>query len=177
MEHFTGNLGKVRFVDGVSADLTPAQAEVVGAAYKSVLVQANGTTVIGPASPAARAATQAPDRAAPAPAGVAPVEQARTDLEPFYIKTIDKATYTLSDDDAGYLLDFVQGTTITVPTGLADDFYCSLRQGGASQIRVVGAGVTVEEIDNQFRSEKRLAVLQVARFPDGKFQLLGRTAS
>ncbi|QIG75612.1 hypothetical protein EVC20_041 [Rhizobium phage RHph_Y2_17_1] len=177
MEHFTGNLGKVRFVDGVSADLTPAQSEVIGAAYKSVLVQADGTTVIGPASPAARAATQAPGRAAAAPVVDAPAEQARTDLERFYIKSLNVPTYTLKDEDAGYLLNFAQGTIVTVPTGLPDDFYCSLRQGGSNQITVVGAGVTVEEIDGRFRSEKRLAILHVARFPDGKFQLIGRTAA
>ncbi|QIG69073.1 hypothetical protein EVB78_040 [Rhizobium phage RHph_N1_15] len=176
MEHFTGNIGKVRFVDGVSGDITASQARVIGAAYKSDLVGSDGTTVVGPASPSAQAAAAQPARSAVAPAVLAPAEQARTDLEPFYIKAIDKATYTLTNDDAGYLLDFAQGTVITVPTGLKDDFYCSLRQGGATQIRVTGAGVTVEEIDNRFRSEKRLAILNVARFPDGKFQLIGRTA-
>ncbi|MBX4911357.1 hypothetical protein HJA82_29025 [Rhizobium bangladeshense] len=176
MELYTGTIGKVRFVDGVSADISDSQARVIGAAYKSVLVAADGTTVLGPASPTAQAAAAQPARAAVAPTVIASEDQARTDLERFYLKSIDLPAYTLDQDDAGYLLDFAQGTVVTVPTGLSDDFYCSLRQGGSSQIRVTGAGVVVEEIDNQFRSEKRLAIMQVVRFPDGKFQLMGRTA-
>lgn len=177
MEHFTGNLGKVRFVDGVSGVITQAQAEVVGAAYKAVLVQANGTTVIGPASPAARAATEAPDRAAAAPSTDAPANQLRLDLEPLYVKQIDALTYTLSQGDAGYLLNFSLGTEITIPSTLQDGFYCNLRQAGVNQIEVAAVlGVVLDEIDGNFKSEKRLAVLSLSRLPDGSFQLTGRTA-
>ncbi|WP_206825344.1 hypothetical protein [Agrobacterium sp. Ap1] len=95
------------------------------------------------------------------------------------IKTVETATHLLTNEDWGILLSFTQGCKITVPNGLASHFYCTLRQSGADQIEVVpGEGATVEEIDGNFKSEKRLAVLALARIPlDGAFQLTGRTAA
>ncbi|MGO7833324.1 hypothetical protein [Rhizobium johnstonii] len=92
--------------------------------------------------------------------------------------TYDVAAYTLRPIDQAQLLNFPQGCVVTVPDGLPIDFYCTLRQAGAGHIEIVAAsGVTVEEIDGYMKSEKRLALLALARFPDGSFQLTGRTAA
>lgn len=179
-ESFTGNLGKVRFVDGLSEEITPAQAAVVGAAYSSILVEGEGDdeTEIGSASPAEQLAQNATTRVS-APRNIdAPAHQLRLDAEPFYIKRVTFSEYTITQEDLGYLLDFTDAAIVTVPAGLKDDFYCSLRQGGENQIEVQAEpGVTVEEIDGFMKSEKRLAILNLARFPDGSFQITGRTAA
>ena len=98
--------------------------------------------------------------------------------EPLRIVTYDVPTYTLRAVDYAFLLNMPQQCVITVPADLPADFYCSIRQAGSGRIQIVGAaGVTVEEIDGYFKSEKRLAVVSLARMPDGSFQLTGRTAA
>ncbi|WP_141690332.1 MULTISPECIES: hypothetical protein [unclassified Ensifer] len=51
---YTGTIGKVSFAAGVSAEITEAQADVVGAAIDSNIVGSNGTTVIRKAGPTVR---------------------------------------------------------------------------------------------------------------------------
>ncbi|MBY3070751.1 hypothetical protein HFO71_10400 [Rhizobium laguerreae] len=98
--------------------------------------------------------------------------------DPTLVRTVNAPTYTLNNDDWGYVLDFTQGTIITVPAELNARFNCALRQGGDDQFEVVaGSGAVVEEIDDHFKSEQRLALLTLCRFPDGKFQIIGRTAA
>ncbi|MGV1754839.1 hypothetical protein [Agrobacterium sp. CG674] len=93
------------------------------------------------------------------------------------VKTIDTLTHDLSIADFGMILDFQVGTKITVPASLPAAFQCALRQGGEDQVEVIaGQDAVLEEIDGKFKSEKRLSVLTLIRFPDGKFQLVGRTA-
>ncbi|QWW69347.1 hypothetical protein [Rhizobium sp. WYJ-E13] len=97
--------------------------------------------------------------------------------EPLRMVTYDVPAYTVRPIDRAQMLNFPQGCIITVPEDLPLDFYCTLRQGGDDQITITqGAGATVEEIDGKFRSEKRLAILTLLRFPNGSFQLVGRTA-
>ncbi|TDW20412.1 hypothetical protein EV128_12542 [Rhizobium azibense] len=177
MEHFTGKIGKISFVDGLSEYVTQRQAEVIGAAYETVYVNAGGAETQS-ANPTLRVAYFATVREGEAPSVEAPANQRRLDAEPLYLKSILGVSYTLTTDDHGYLLDFADGAQITVPANLPDDFYCTLRQGGEDQLTVLAAtDVTVEEIDGFMKSEKRLAILSLARFPDGSFQLSGRTAA
>jgi hypothetical protein len=175
---FTGNIGKVAFADGVSDIITEVQADAVGSVISADLVGDDGATVVRQAGGAARAVANKTTRAGAFPNRIASADQPRTDLETRYIRSLSAATYTLTDADAGYLLDFTAGCVVTVPVDLDSAFYCSLRQGGDAQIQVAaGQGATVVEIDNNFKTEKKLAVIGIERFPDGSFQISGRTAA
>lgn len=172
-ETFTGNLLGVAFTNGISADADLGLIDRIAASQGGNIVDASGNFISVAGSAARKASISAPATVIATPDQVVPVGSAVT-----RVKSISSSTYTLVDGDLGLILDFTVGCTITVPVGLSANFNCALRQGGSSQITIVGAnGVTVEEIDSKFKSEKRLALLTLLRFIDGKYQLLGRTAA
>jgi hypothetical protein len=182
-EEYTGKIAKVSFKDGLSENFVSYQEAMSVCATITAEISpdyGDGDLNFSPASPALLAAQFATEREDDAPDTVA-TKVVLPNVEPLAIKTIQGSEYLLSDSDAGYLLDFEEGCEITVPSGLKEGFYCSLRQGGDDQIEVagddpeIGRAVIVEEIDDLFFSEKRLAILHLARFPDGSFQLTGRT--
>jgi len=188
METYTGMIAKVKFTDGLSEEIPLRLALSVGAVREAVFYR-DGLPG-APANPALLAAVFATTRQEQ-PRETVAAPQKRTDAEPFYIKTITsiapregipegQSVYFLTAADHGYLLDFKLGvpTAVAVTKDLPADFYCTLRQGDDSPF-LVGADkdVSVEEIDGNFVSEKRLAILSLARFPDGSFQLSGRTIS
>jgi hypothetical protein len=169
--NLTGKMLGAVFTNGVSNDVNLSIIDAIAAAIGGNLVQSDGTTVIGPAGAAYRKTTVTPTREFKY---VEPLVAQGS--ESTRVKSINAATYSIVAEDFGFILDFAVGTTITVPNNLPAAFNCALRQGGVDQIEVVaGGGAVVEEIDNQFTSEKRLAILTLARFPNGKFQLIGRT--
>lgn len=175
-ENYTGRIGKVLFVNGVSGDIAELLADGVGENIAANIVAANGTTVIRKAGAAERlAANRLVHVGAPAET-IAPVHQS-LNPDPLPIKSIEADVYSLQDGDAGYLLNFTDACVVTVSADLDDTFYCSLRQAGEGQVEIVaGSGATVEEIDGYLKTEKRLSIVGITRFPDGVFQVTGRTA-
>jgi hypothetical protein len=176
--NFTGDIGKVAFVNGVSGAITDVHADAIGSVMSANIVADDGATVVRQAGGSARAIANKTTRVAAHPNRLASTTQA-INPDPLPIKTITDATYTLTNGDAGYLLDFTgaTGCLVTVPASLEDAFYCTMHQGGNGQIQVVpDSSASVVEIDNRFKSEKRLAILSLTRFPDRSFQLTGRTA-
>jgi hypothetical protein len=163
----------VNFTGGISDDIPLAVVDKIAAQLAGCrLVDGSGVD-LGPAGSAYRKTTIIPT---PVVRRTESVIAEGSDAT--RVRTISTTTYTLVATDAGMILDFTVGTVVTVPASLPAAFNCALRQGGANQIQVVaGAGATVEEIDGKFKSEKRLALLTLARFPDGKFQLIGRTSA
>ncbi|MBY3231870.1 hypothetical protein [Rhizobium laguerreae] len=167
------NFRGVNFTSGISDDIPLAVVDKIAAQIAGCrLVDGSGVD-LGPAGSAYRKTTTIPTPVVPRTQSVIAEGSDST-----RVRTISTTTYTLAPTDVGMILDFTVGTVVTVPASLPAAFNCALRQGGANQIQVVaGVGATVEEIDGKFKSEKRLALLTLARFPDGKFQLIGRTAA
>lgn len=167
------NFRGVSFVNGVSTtDLPLALADKFAAQIEGTMLCNAAGVVSGPAGSFHRKTTIIPTPAVPRTPSVvgAGSDSAR-------VKTIDATTYTLEASDLGMILDFTEGALVIVPADLPPAFQCALRQGGDDQIELVaGEGVHLDEIDLKFRSEKRLAILTLIRFPDGKFQIVGRTA-
>ncbi len=168
------NFRGVDFVNGVSRDnLDLAIADKIAAQLAGTMLCDAAGVVSGSAGSLYRLPTSlAPVREWPraeSSVGESP-DSAR-------VREIDATSYTLTEADLGMILDFTEGATVTVPTSLPAAFQCALRQGGENRITVEGGeGATVEEIDSKFVSEKRLSILSLIRFPNGKFQLIGRTA-
>jgi len=167
------NFRGVDFKNGVSVNnLDLALADKFAAQLEGVMLCNAQGIVTGPAGSFHRKTTQIPTPVVPrAPSVIAEGSDSAR------VKTIDTKSYTVQPSDFGMILDFTEGATVTVPADLPAAFQCALRQGGEDQIEIVeGEGATVEEIDGKFMSEKRLAILTLIRFPDGTFQVIGRTA-
>lgn len=178
-DQYTGKIAKISFVDGLSEPVTWTQAMSIGAVATGRIYSEDGSTSYGLASPAEQAAANATWREEEPRETITPSTPA---LEPLNFKNIhpsDIELYVLSDADAGCLLNVGADVKwIEVPDNLSPGFYCSLRQATDSQFYVESwNNATIEEIDDAFWSEKRLAILHLAMLPDGTFQLTGRTTA
>lgn len=168
------NFRGVSFVNGVSAtDLPLAVADKIAAQLSGTMLCNAAGVVSGPAGSLNRLPTSIiPERAWPRSESV--IGEGSDSAR---VRTIDDTAYTITEADFGMILNFTEGATVTVSSNLPAAFQCALRQGGEDQIKIVATGeAVVEEIDGRLMSEKRLAILTLIRFPDGKFQLVGRTA-
>lgn len=178
LANLTGQLpGKtfrgVDFKNGVSVDnLDLALADKFAAQLEGVMLCDAAGIVSGPAGSFHRKTSIIPTPVVPRAESVI-----AEGSDAVRVRQITDASYTLTEADFGMVLDFAAGTSVVVPASLPAAFQCALRQGGEEQITVTaGEGAVVEEIDGKLKSEKRLAILSLIRFPDGKFQLIGRTA-
>lgn len=93
-------------------------------------------------------------------------------------KTITATTYTLLDDDHGYVLLFSAATDIavTVPAGLPDDFYCGVVPTGLGAVTLGPAsGVSLVEADSNFTTETRYVMLTLVALATDSYLLAGRT--
>jgi len=89
-------------------------------------------------------------------------------------------SYTLSSANSSQMIIFTAATaiTVTVAPSLPTNFVCGLVAYGTGQITVSpGSGVTLYEIDSQFKSEARYARLTLFCTEADKFILDGRTAA
>lgn len=93
-------------------------------------------------------------------------------------KLISATTYTLLDEDHGYIGLFSAGTdiTATVVAGLPDDFYFGIVPTGLGAVTVVpGSGVSIVEADNNFTTETRYVMLTLVARATDSYLLVGRT--
>ena len=90
-------------------------------------------------------------------------------------KAITSSTYTLSDDDHGYMLCFKQATTVTAPTGLRTDFSCGWSQDAAGVVTfAAGAGATINSKGGGLASSAQYSTGGIAMFDVADtFRLMG----
>jgi hypothetical protein len=96
------------------------------------------------------------------------------------VETVAGTSYTLEQTDHNKIIDFTSGSavTVTVPAGLTLPYVVGISQGGAGQVTVSpDVGVTVNEPDAQFKTEKRYCQLTLAAFSADTYRLSGPTAA
>lgn len=93
------------------------------------------------------------------------------------IKRVTTSTYTISDGDHGYLLDFQAGCTVTVASGLRSDFSCGWTQSGASAVVfAAAAGVTIQSAGGLLSSGGQFLTGGLAMFDLNTVRLFGALA-
>lgn len=88
-------------------------------------------------------------------------------------------SYTLLDSDHGKLvtLSNASAITLTVPSGLRSDFYCSISQIGAGLVSVAESGSTVNNFDSHTDLAGQYAMASIIAITAANtFLLQGRTA-
>lgn len=85
-------------------------------------------------------------------------------------------TYTLLDTDKGKLvtLDNASAITLTVPSGLASDFFCNILQKGAGQVTITASGTTINNADSATKTEKQWALASIIHLGSDVFVTDGR---
>lgn len=94
------------------------------------------------------------------------------------VSTIEDTAYTLAATDRSKLINSTAATsvTITIPSGLVEDFYCSITQGGLGQVTIAaGDGVTLVNADGEFSTEARYVRLSLYATAADSYVLEGRT--
>ncbi len=87
-------------------------------------------------------------------------------------------TYTLLDSDHGKLvtLSNASAITLTVPSGLRSDFYCSISQIGAGLVSTAVSGATLNNFDSHTDLAGQYAMASIIGLGSNAFLLQGRTA-
>lgn len=90
-------------------------------------------------------------------------------------KAITAASYTLTDDDHGYMLCFKQATTVTAPAGLRTDFSCGWSQDAAGVVTfAAGAGATINSKGGGLASSAQYSTGGISMFDTADtFRLMG----
>jgi hypothetical protein len=89
-------------------------------------------------------------------------------------KAVDAATYTLSDDDHGYILLFAQACTVTVPKGLRSDFSAGWSQETSGAVTfAAAAGVTINSKGGGLASGAQYSIGGIAAFAQNVYRLTG----
>jgi hypothetical protein len=95
---------------------------------------------------------------------------------PLELATDSGATYALASDDSAKViaLDNASGVVVTVSSGLADDFYCSIVQMGSGIVTITGAsGVQLFTSSNNLQLAKQYSVAAVFAVASGQFVVTG----
>lgn len=116
------------------------------------------------------------DEITPAAIGaeVAGAAEAATRKAPLPVAT----SRAFTNADHGRVLQCATGVNMTLNTGLTPGFGCVVKQSGTSQVEIIdGAGVTVENINNQFKTLAQTAVITVFNSGAETYTVSGETAA
>jgi hypothetical protein len=165
---FTGVYAGIAFTAGVSDEAISEAKENFIAAQMSTVIY-GGSTPAGEGGDATKRVSSNPTRDKTSTGSLTPWA--------LPVKTVAGTAYTLTADDNGWILNCTNASavTITVPKNLGA-FACGIRQSGAGTVTISpAAGVTIENADNQFKTEKQKVMVSLTAPALDTFWLDGRT--
>jgi hypothetical protein len=88
------------------------------------------------------------------------------------------ASRNIGADDQGAVLVCSQAVTLTIPAGLASGFSLAVEQSGTGQVTVAaGAGVTLRNVDSQFKTSSQFAIIGLMNVGSDTYNLSGSTSA
>lgn len=97
-----------------------------------------------------------------------------------YTNTQTGTTYSLLSSDNGVVIQFTNASaiTVTIPSGLGANFYCTIIQWGGGQITVnAGSGVTRQSESSQYKTAGQYAAVELFAVAADTFWMGGSTAA
>jgi len=94
-------------------------------------------------------------------------------------KNDQTSNYTAVNSDHGLTVTMASASaiTLTIPTGLRDDFACAWLQKGAGALTITGSGLTLNEVDGYKVADGQWAVGSITNFGSETYLLQGRLSS
>lgn len=97
-----------------------------------------------------------------------------------YVNTQTGTSYTLLSSDNGVVIQFTNSSavTVTIPSGLGANFYCTIIQWGGGQVTVnAGSGVTRNSQSGQYKTAAQYAAVDLFALSADTFWMGGATAA
>ena len=148
----------------VGADILPIVDDVAGTATTKKVTATNLMTLAPVQSVAGRTGTVTLSNTDISGLGTA-ATSASTDFSPAFFSIVSETTTarTLSNSDNGKVIVCSNAgqVIVTIPSGLTSGFNCTITQGGAGTVTIVGSGASINGFNNKTATAGQYAVVNI----------------